>query len=174
MKKILLFSFFNICIFSFLLFKLFSIEPYVEENIYALTTKENYKFLDRTETLHIPSYQGLCEKELFNKSSKIKNDEILLNNYISIFKQEVSFYEIEKQQNSLISNIEDEDLKKSLKISFRGIDIPLYEFYNYSYHCSQNKNHMLMSFIVFDSIFVLFSIFLIFIRITENKNSLKN
>lgn len=136
-----------------------------EENHYMII-KESYKYTDLTKKIKI-EYNGECEKEIYNRYSKNKQDEELLLNFIETFKNEMTYYTLEENKNNLLDKLIDRDLAKSLKISFIGMDIALFDIYNYKNYCSQIQEQMLklnIGFYLFLLIYLIVISLLVFIN----------
>lgn len=137
-----------------------------EENHYMII-KESYKYTDLTKKIKI-EYNGECEKEIYNRYSKNKQDEELLLNFIETFKNEMIYYTLEENKNNLLDKLIDRDLAKSLKISFIGMDIALFDIYNYKNYCSQIQEQMLKLNIGF-YLFLLIYLIVISLLVFKNK-----
>lgn len=155
MNKMLFFKILSLFSFSLLFYNFYTLNTSNNENNYYFTTKENYKFLDEKEELNI-TYKGNCEHELFNRYSKLKNDDLIINDYVSFLNSKRTFKEVKEKQTSVIDNIEDQNLKKSLKISFNGPDITLLEVSNYNNFCNQTKAKIIFDYMVLNGLFILF------------------
>lgn len=78
------------------------------------------------------------------------------------------YYTLEENKNNLLDKLIDRDLAKSLKISFIGMDIALFDIYNYKNYCSQIQEQMLKLNIGF-YLFLLIYLIVISLLVFKNK-----
>ncbi len=136
---------------------------------YYFTTKENYKFLDKENEYLDIKYKGLNEYEIFNKYSRLDTDKLLIDNYIAVINNKISFKDLSNKQQYVLDNLKDQTLKKALKVSFTGVDILLYDSIYYNYYSDQNKSLFLSALMNIICFFMVFLLVFIFMKIVEIK-----